>query len=125
MTTSASRDPDPARDPVFSRLVAELEEIGFEPKHWDRHTTVYAATDTDVLVAVVVDPSDRYACLSLRRDARTVWTMHWTPNTPDTVQLIALYAAVNDDPAAALAAAAAALGIPPPAGPVRPSPTAG
>jgi hypothetical protein len=37
--------------------------------------------------------------------------MHWTATTPDAVQLIALYAVLDDDPAAALGGAATALGI--------------
>ena len=42
------------------------------------------------------------------------WRMEWTATTPIHVQLIALYAILNHDPAVALSAAAAALGAPPP-----------
>jgi len=135
MTASASREPEPDGDEVFARLVGELDELGFEPTrpvehpHDTVYTTTYTATDSGVAVTVVADASEPHVCVSARRGTGPAWSMHWTAAAPPAVQLIALYAAVNEDPAAALAAAAAALGIPPPntapAGPARPSPSAG
>lgn len=135
MTASASREPGPDSGEVFARLVGELDELGFEPTRpvEHPHDTVYTATDSGVLVAVVADAAEPHVCVSARPGTGPAWSMHWTAAAPPAVQLIALYAAVNDDPAAALAAAAAALGIHPPdtapntapAGPARPSPSAG
>jgi hypothetical protein len=127
MTASASRDPGPARGGVFARLVGELEELGFEPARPVAHPqdTVYTATDSTVAITTVADAPDPHVCVSARRGDGPAWTMHWTATAPIGIQLIALYAAVNDDPAAALAAATAALGLRPPTGPGRPSPTAG
>ena len=124
MTASASRDPGPARGGVFARLSAELDELGFEPARpvAHPHDTVYTATDSGAAITTVADAPDPHVCVSARRGDGTTWTMHWTATTPVGIQLIALYAAVNED---AAAAAAAALGVPPPAGPARPSPTAG
>jgi hypothetical protein len=77
---------------------------------------VLTATDSGVAIATVADAPDPHVCISARAGNAAAWTMHWTATTPVPVQLIALYAAVNDNPAAALAAAAAALGLPPPTG---------
>ncbi len=135
MTASGSREPGSPSGAGFARLVGELDELGFEPTRpvEHPHDTVYTATDSGVLVAIVADEAEPHVCVSARPGTGPAWSMHWTANTPPMVQPIALYAAVNEDPAAALAAAAAALGIPPPskapntapAGPARPSPSAG
>jgi len=127
MTASASPDPGPASGQVFARLVGELEELGFEPTRppTHPHDTMYTATDSAVAITTVRAAPDPHVCVSARRGDAAAWSMHWTATTPVTVQLIAVYAAVNDDPAAALAAAAAALGIPPPTGSRKPSPSAG
>jgi hypothetical protein len=129
MTASASRDPGPTSGQVFARLVGELEELGFEPTRPPAHPddTVYTATDSAVAITTVGDVPEPHVCISARRGDGAAWSMHWTATTPIGTQLIALYAAINDDPAA-LVAAAAALGIPlpnrAPAGPARPSPSA-
>src|SRR2546429_309031 len=109
MATSASGDPNPARDPVFARLIGGLEELGFEPTGPVGHPqdTVYTATDSAVTIATVADAPEPHVCVTSRHGDGTAWRMHWSATTPVLVQLIALYAAVNDDPAAALESAAA------------------
>ncbi len=127
MTAGASSDSGSATDGVLSRLVGELEELGFEPTRpvGCPDETVYTATDSAVVVTVITNESTPHVCVSASRGPDAAWTMHWTATAPVSVQLIALYAAVNENPAAALTAAAAALGAPPPVSPERPSPTAG
>lgn len=116
MTASGRHDPGPTRREVFARLVGELSELGFEPTQAvsHPHDTVYTATDSGVVVTVVTDAPEPHVCVSARRGADAAWTMHWTATTPHPVQLIALYAALNDDPATAIDAAAAAIGVHPP-----------
>jgi hypothetical protein len=134
--TSARRVPGADGGEVFAHLVAELDELGFEPtRPVERpHDTVYTATDSGVLVAIVADGAEPpHVCVSAPSGTGPGWSMHWTATTPPMIQLIALYAAVNEDPTAALDAAAAAFGIAPPSkasttaptGPARPSPSAG
>ena len=110
--TSPAAPQHPPDRPVFARLVAELDELGFapgavadEPGH-----TLYTATDSRVVIAVIADAPDPHVCLAATRGGHR-WSMHWTAATPDAVQLIALYAVLDDDPAAALGGAATALGI--------------
>jgi hypothetical protein len=126
--TAANRARSATRtSPAWS---ASLDELGFEPTRPARHphNTVYTATDSGVAVTVVADASEPHICLSARHGTDPAWSMQWTAAAPPAVQLIALYAAVNADPAAALAAAAA-LGVAAPnttpATPARPSPSAG
>jgi hypothetical protein len=135
MTASVSREPGPASGEVFARLVGELDELGFEATRPAAHPhhTVYTATDSGVAVTIVASACEPHVYVAARPGTGPAWSMHWTAAAPPAIQLIALYAAVNDDPAAALTAAAAALGIPPPdkapntapAGPARPPPSAG
>jgi hypothetical protein len=110
MTASASPEPDRTSGQAFARLVGELEELGFEPTWPLAHPndTVYTATDSAVAITTVDAASDPHVCVSARRGNGAAWSMHWTATTPTTVQLIAPYAVVNEDPSAALAAAAAA-----------------
>jgi hypothetical protein len=128
MTSVTRPEPSgPASDGVFARLVSELSELGFEPTlaAWHPHDTVYTATDSGVVVTVVDDEHQPHVCVSAKRGADTTWNMHWTATTPHPTQLIALYAALNDDPTAAIDGAAAAIGVHPPTSTPRASTVAG
>src|SRR5205807_1465314 len=59
------------------------------------------------------EPPDRHVHVRGSSDTPR-WHLYWTPATPATVQLIALYAVLNDDPTAAIRAAQAALVAQPP-----------
>jgi hypothetical protein len=106
----------------FAGLVAELGELGFEAslRPVDPGRVVYTATDSPVTVTLVADPSP-YVRAYHPANGRS-WYVTWGADTPLHVQLIALYAVLNDDPTTALGAAAASLGAAPPDEPERPSP---
>jgi hypothetical protein len=106
---------DPATPAPFADLVAELDELGFEPQPRPGVSgqVVYAATDSPVTIAVVTDPTHPHVRAEGAADDHG-WHLDWTTGTPVHVQLIALYAILNHTPAAALSAAAAALGTTPP-----------
>ena len=121
MTTPDHREvPDPGRAP-FAELAAELGALGFEaePVAVAPNRTRYTATDSPVTVFVVAQPGTPRV-RAVAPTSRGNWYLDWTADTPVHVQLITLYAVLNDDPAAALEAAAAALGAAPPAGPTTP-----
>ena len=105
--------PGPAGGGTFGRLVEELQELGFEPVPESSQPghTVYAATDSGVHVTVIDEPGRRKVWVSARSGEDGQWGLDWTARTPHAVQLIALYAALNDDPQAALHGAAAAIGL--------------
>ena len=114
MTTPDHREvPDPHRAP-FADLVAELDTLGFDaqPVEVAPNRTRYTATDSPVTVFVIAHPGTARARV-VAPTARGTWYLDWTPDTPVHVQLITLYAVLNDNPAAALGAAAAALGVTP------------
>ena len=124
-STAPHRDrADPAGVPPVADLAAELVELGFEPQTRPvlPGQVVYTATDSPVTVTVHTDPLLTDPLLadpnhpSVRAECTAdghPWRMEWTATTPIHVQLIALYAILNHDPAAALSAAAAALGTTP------------
>jgi hypothetical protein len=119
---------DPATGPVAD-LAAELVELGFEPQTRPvlPGQVVYTATDSPVTItvhtdtlladplltdAVLADPNHPSVRAECTADGHP-WRVEWTAATPIHVQLIALYAILNHDPAVALSAAATALGAPP------------
>ncbi len=126
-TGTGPQPPEPPDSPTFAGLIDELRELGFEPvcEHPDPVHTQYAAPDSPVLVTIIDGPEREAVWVSVRSAGEDSWGLDWSGTTPHPVQLIALYAALNDDPAAAIAAAAAALGVPPPTSPAKPFPTAG
>jgi hypothetical protein len=117
--------PDPAGGGTFGRVIEELQELGFEPVPESSQPghTVYAATDSGVLVTVIDEPGRRKVWVSAR--SNDGWGLDWTARTPHAVQLIALYAALNDDPQAALYGAAAAIGLHDPIGHIDATSTPG
>ena len=129
MTTTGfgPRPPEPPDGDTFTELADELEELGFEPVPElspPSHTT-YRATDSRVVVRIVRTPGERGVWLAVGAGSDRQWGLRWTAGTPHAVQLIALYAVLNENPAAALAAAAAAIGLRAPGSPAEPSPPAG
>jgi hypothetical protein len=110
--------PGPVNRATFRRLIEELQELGFEPVPESTRPghAVYAATDSRVLVTVIDEPGRRQVCVSAGSGGGGQWGLDWSARTPHAVQLIALYAALNDDPQAALHGAAAAIGVPDPTG---------
>ncbi len=123
MTTGPGPQPtQPPDGPTFAGLVEELRELGFEPReHSQPGHAAYAATDSPALVTVTDEPGRRTVRITVRPADATSWGLDWTAGTPHAVQLIALYAALNADPAAAIAAAAAAICPRPPDNPAEPS----
>jgi hypothetical protein len=114
--------PEPPSSATFVRLVAELQELGFErsPTAPRPDRAVYTATDSSVTFTIAAEPPDPHVNVSGARDG-SGWHLYWTAATPDVVALVAVYAVLNDDPAAAVHAARAALSAPP----SKPSTTAG
>jgi hypothetical protein len=129
MTSTAPRrsSSQPAGVAPLAALAAELGELGFEPQPRPAlpGQVVYTATDSPVAITMPTSTvaSDTAVTDTTATDVDIVhvhaegapdghpWRMEWTATTPIHVQLIALYAILNHDPAAALSAAAAALGI--------------
>src|SRR6266545_5554616 len=87
MTAGASSDSGSATDGVLSRLVGELEELGFEPTRpvGCPDETVYTATDSAVVVTVITNESNPHVCVSASRGPDAAWTMHWTATAPVSV----------------------------------------
>ena len=125
MGSTANRpEPHGAAGPdTFARLIGELHELGFErrPTASRPHRSVYGATDSPVTLTVVTEPPDPHVHVRGGHDAPG-WHLYWTAATPAPVQLISLYAVLNDDPTAAIHAARAALAADPP---TKPSTAAG
>ena len=131
--------PQPADDAPFARLIHELQELGFEQVAVSTPPSpvVYAATDSPALVAVNDQPGHQHTGVLVGVDppdglpnhesnaADPSWRLTWTVGTPHVAQLIALYATLNTDPAAAIEAAAAAIGLASPITPARPRTVAG
>jgi hypothetical protein len=129
MTTSGTgpRPPEPPHGFPFAALAHEVQELGFEPVpdlSPPEHTT-YRATDSRVAIRIVHTPDERGVWLAVGSGPDLEWALHFTAGTPHAVQLIALYAVLNDNPAAALDAAAAAIGLSTSGSPAQPSPPAG
>jgi len=123
-STANNPGPDrPAGPDTFARLIGELHELGFErsPTVSRPGRSVYAATDSPVTLTVVTEPPDPHVHVRGSHNAAG-WDLYWTPATPAAVQLIALYAVLNDDPTAAIHAARVALVADPP---TKPSTAAG
>ena len=103
----------------FARLVKELTDLDYEPTFTDNpDRTTYTATDGRL--TVTVDNTASPACTDLTKpnghdDASDPgWTVTVTATTPDRIQLMVLYAALNGDAAdhtTAVDALAAALGV--------------
>ena len=108
----------PAGPDTFARLIGELHELGFErsPTASRPHRGVYAATDSPITFTVVTEAPDPHVEVRGSHHAPG-WLLYWTPATPALVELIALYAVLNDDPTAAIHAARAALVAEPPTKP--------
>lgn len=113
-TSTGPPRPDPAHRGTFRRLEEELRQLGFEPVEESSRPgyTRYAAADSSALITVIDEPG-RFPRVwaSSRVGGNRLWGMEWCGATPPAVQLIALYAALNDDPEAALHGAAAAIGV--------------
>jgi hypothetical protein len=91
--------------------------LGFDPLDEPAKPgrAVYTATDSPTTITVLDQPGRHAVQVTVSSGGVITWTLEWTVGTPQPVQLIALYAALNDDPAAALdAAAATAIGLHPP-----------
>ncbi len=122
-TVNRPQPPGPTDHGPFARLIGEIHELGFEhsPTASRPHRGVYAATDSPITLTVVTEAPDPHVEV---RGSHTApgWLLYWTPATPALVELIALYAVLNDDPTAAIHAARAALAAEPPS---KPSTAAG
>lgn len=108
---ATAADPGPPGRYPFARLVAELLTLSFEPQPSTgrHHRQVYRATDSQVSVILVSDPAQPHVLVTGGQDEAGRWWLRWSSHTPQPAQLIALYAALNDDPTAALDAAREAL----------------
>jgi hypothetical protein len=110
--------PDRPADPIpFARLVKELRDLDYDQAPaGNQDTTVYTTTDSQVQVEF--DPTRQPPTAHLthgRHGQAPTWRVTLTAGTPDRVQLMVLYAALNadTDPQAAIASAATALSVPP------------
>ncbi len=109
----------PATEPApFSRLLAQLRDLDYQQVRSDKaHTTRHVAAG----VPLVVEFDDETATPPMAHLAPAgtgqppAWRLSFTADTPDRVQLMVLYAALNADadPLTALDAVSAALRIPP------------
>jgi hypothetical protein len=97
----------------FARLVEELAELAYEPSTDDATATVtYTATDSTMKVVLDRGSQPPGAVLAdTGVDRLADWDITFTAATPDEIQIVILYAAMNPDhPAEGIEAAAASLG---------------
>src|SRR5439155_870385 len=78
--------PESSGSDTFARLVAELQELGFErsptPPLPDR--AVYTATDSPVTFTIAAEPPEPHVHVGGARDGHG-WHPYWTAATPDVV----------------------------------------